>query len=74
MSVVVPSTATMSVVVPSTATVFVVVSGKSTVAVVVPGKAAVSVVVRLGGLWLQCFMCDPRPFFLKNLPQKMHGS
>ena len=61
----------MSVVVPGIATVSVVVPGKAAVSVVVPGKATETM---LGGLWLQCFMCDPRPFFLKNLPQKMHGS
>ena len=58
-----------------------VVPGKSTMSVVVPDKAAVFEAVpgrateaRLGGLWGQCFMCDPRPFFLKNLPQWIHGS
>ena len=49
----------------------VVVPDKGAVFVVVPGKAAET---RLGGLCGQCFMCDPRPFFLKNLPQWIHGS
>ena len=49
----------------------VVVPDKGAVFVVVPGKAAET---RLGGLCGQCFMCDPRPFFLKNLPQWIHES